>query len=366
MMVRIRSHLVTIMDKHSGSKRAYATAVCIVLALVVATWIAFEGVPIGEKRVLQGNSSHATVSPVPENSNSYVLGELIVGIDELRVSDVDVARRLEASIERLGFRKSCTLLKTPEGLDSVLLIQTDERHASGDALAEAARSVSAIPDVAFVQPNYHFASRSLNAAEVAHDPDVSSQYYLNAWDDARGANVAKAWKLVDPAVKVDVAVLDTGMYYMPEKADSKDSAFDADPANYHQEFDAGNLDMGHGVDFVHSGAGQLLPLVNELNPSGDDNGHGTHVAAVIAANAQTEKMPAALPVGMAGVSPNARIVPIKVLDSAGEGDVADFLRAYDYLLSEAASGSVENLRVINMSVSLAFDDGANDDGVRCI
>src|SRR2546426_252881 len=45
----------------------------------------------------------------------------------------------------------------------------------------------------------------------------------------------------------------------------------------------------------------------------DDNGHGTHVAGIITAAAGNG-------IGVAGVAPAARVLPVKVLSKTGEGD----------------------------------------------
>lgn len=52
-------------------------------------------------------------------------------------------------------------------------------------------------------------------------------------------------------------------------------------------------------------------LDNKKDPI-DDNGHGTHVSGTIAASNNT--------VGMVGIAPKAKIIPIKALDSNGRGD----------------------------------------------
>lgn len=74
----------------------------------------------------------------------------------------------------------------------------------------------------------------------------------------------------------------------------------------------------------------------------DDNGHGTHVAGIIASNSTT----------YTGVAPDARIVSLKVLNSAGSnpegfGDVID---AIDWCINNATK---YNITVISMSLGSA-------------
>lgn len=74
-----------------------------------------------------------------------------------------------------------------------------------------------------------------------------------------------------------------------------------------------------GVDLDHPDLDKnLLPGVNFINPNKppqDDNKHGTHVAGIIAAENNE--------IGMAGVAPDAKIIPVKVLDRQGNGNLVD-------------------------------------------
>jgi len=105
---------------------------------------------------------------------------------------------------------------------------------------------------------------------------------------------------------VAVAVLDTGI-----DTDHPDLA-----ANYQG-----------GYDFVN---GDGLPE--------DDNGHGTHVSGIIAADNNSA--------GIVGVAPNAGIVAVKVLDSNGEGYLSVIIDGIDWVI---ANQSGYGIKVANMS-----------------
>jgi hypothetical protein len=55
----------------------------------------------------------------------------------------------------------------------------------------------------------------------------------------------------------------------------------------------------------------------------DANGHGTHVAGTIAATKDND-------IGIAGVAPDTRILPLRVLDASGEGVTSHAAAAFDY------------------------------------
>jgi len=73
-----------------------------------------------------------------------------------------------------------------------------------------------------------------------------------------------------------------------------------------------------GVDASHPELeGRVLEGWDSMNPQGkgtrDPNGHGTHVAGIIAATSNNG-------VGVAGIAPQVSILPVRVLDSSGNGD----------------------------------------------
>lgn len=85
-----------------------------------------------------------------------------------------------------------------------------------------------------------------------------------------------------------------------------------------------------GVDLDHPDLAQnILPGYNFIEPGNrpwDDNQHGTHVAGIIAAaNNQ---------IGMVGVAPEAKIIPVKVLNRNGNGSLVEVAKGIRWAVDE--------------------------------
>ena len=76
-------------------------------------------------------------------------------------------------------------------------------------------------------------------------------------------------------------------------------------------------------------------FVNNDNDPMDDNSHGTHIAGLVAAKKDG--------VGITGTAPTAKIMPLKILDSAGVGKIRDEINAINYAVANGA-------KIINVSL----------------
>lgn len=74
----------------------------------------------------------------------------------------------------------------------------------------------------------------------------------------------------------------------------------------------------------------------DTNPSpNDQNGHGTHVAGIIAAKDNA--------IGVIGVAPGAPVVAVRVLDANGDGYLHSIMGGIDYVARNGQPGDVANL-----------------------
>ncbi|MGC4378825.1 S8 family serine peptidase [Fictibacillus sp. Mic-4] len=89
----------------------------------------------------------------------------------------------------------------------------------------------------------------------------------------------------------------------------------------------GKVDTNLGKNFI-----PRIPT----NDANDDNGHGTHVAGIIAAESDNGY-------SMAGIHPKAKIMPVKVLDSSGSGGTDQIAMGIKYAVDHGA-------KVINLSL----------------
>lgn len=149
-----------------------------------------------------------------------------------------------------------------------------------------------------------------------NDPGVKSQWAVSY------TNSNEVWGLVEQEKVVRIAVIDTGVDY--NHPDLKNRVV-----------------KESGYDFV-----------NDDDDPMDDNGHGTHVAGIIAAEANNEE-------GIAGVVGNldVEIIPIKVLDKDGVGYSDTISKGIEYAVNKGVN-------IINLSLGGTEKDEDIENAVK--
>ena len=225
------------------------------------------------------------------------------------------------------------------GARDLLVAHTDGRLTL--ERAGTARAASRRAGVRFVERNVRY-----RAASVPNDDLFEEQWPLA---DDRLLGVQSAWD-VTTGGNVTVAVIDTGADL--DHVDLRDNLWRNTrevPANGVDDDANGIVDDVHGADFVN----------RDGDPS-DDNGHGTHVAGILAARGSNRA-------GVTGVAQRARLMVVKALGADAVGSALTMAEAVRYA---AANGA----KIINMSVSgptrsQAFEEAvqaASDAGVLLV
>lgn len=93
-------------------------------------------------------------------------------------------------------------------------------------------------------------------------------------------------------------------------------------------------------------------MVKHREESYDDNGHGTHIAGIIAGSGFCSN-------GIyAGIAPESKIVSIKVLDFAGNGKIDDVIEGIRFVLEMQEKW---NIRIVNISMGTKRHEGREDE-----
>lgn len=115
-----------------------------------------------------------------------------------------------------------------------------------------------------------------------------------------------------------------------------------------------------GIDLNHPDLiDNLVPginLINKRKPPIDDNGHGSHVCGIIGA-VNNE-------IGVVGVAPKSKIIPVKVLDDMGSGSLETVAKGIRWAVDEAGAdlicmslGSPNKMQNIRKAIQYAESKG---------
>lgn len=227
-------------------------------------------------------------------------------------------QRLGAEVVR-SYADGPSVVKLPATVDAVL----------------AARRLERVPGVLYAEPDGSIAT---GRAVYPSDSALGQQWGLNASNDV-DIDAPEAWGVTPGSTSVVVAVLDTGVDVSHPELSGRLWVNPREiPGNGRDDDGNGFADDIHGWDFaLNTGAMR------------DNDGHGTHVSGIIAAQANNG--------GTIGVAPAVKVMPLRFIDDSGEGAISD---AVDGIYYAVANGA----RVINASWGGGSPSQALADAIR--
>ena len=212
------------------------------------------------------------------------------------------------------------------------------KDLTADQVKEFITSLGAADGIETVETDLRMTVLDDTVPETPNDKYFSYQWGLTS--DSYGINATGAWSR-STGKDITVAVIDSGILSAHPDLENNllpgydfisdpwisrdDDGRDADPSDNGDSADA---------DICYQGS--------EARPS---SWHGSHVAGIIAASTNNER-------GVAGVAPNARILPVRALGRCG-GTSTDIIDALTWASGGHVNGVPDNdnpAQVINMSL----------------
>lgn len=254
--------------------------------------------------------------------------------------------KLNTTLVRAGITGLEKLMDTSTGVWYIASVTGD--------VQEVMANVRALDNVVLAEYDYMYAAADTTlidsdtvAEAVQGNASCQDQWYL------RSGNLQKSWDLLRTRgiaaggdSSVVVAVIDTGVDYTHE--DLKDNIWvntKEIPGNGIDDDGNGYIDDVYGVD-----------LETGRDSGMDDNGHGTHVAGIIAASNNH--------IGVVGLAYNVKLMPIKAGMASGFFNQSQIAKGILYAYNNGAD-------VINMSFggsasTIAVQDALETAYTRCV
>src|SRR4051812_2657791 len=229
--------------------------------------------------------------------------------------------------------------------DSLRLQDTEIVHAEPGRLADALAALRADPSVLYAEPDapvHAFTGDEYWPEQWALENVGQSVFGGPAGLPGADIHAPAAWALGATGAGQTVAVVDTGVNaahpdLAGQLATNAGETGHGRESNRADDDHDGLVDDWRGWDWVQQ----------DNNPD-DGDGHGSHVAGIIAARqART---------GITGAAPDARILPLRVLDADGFGSDSDIASAFAY------AGEL-HIGVVNASLGGLGASSAEEDAI---
>jgi len=207
--------------------------------------------------------------------------------------------------------------KTPDLLP-IYTLKTDQ-----DVLATCAE-LKKDPNIEYAEPNYIMKVQMVPNDHYYSTNGSWGQSYDDLWG-LKKIQCGQAWD-ISQGEGVVVAVIDTGIdYNHPDIAANIWTNPDEIPDNGIDDDGNGYIDDVRGWDFI----GSTYKNLQEDNQPADGHGHGSHTAGTIAAVGNNN-------LGVVGVAPGTKVMPVKGLDDSGTGPITTLADCVIYAADNGA------------------------------
>lgn len=180
-------------------------------------------------------------------------------------------------------------------------------------------------------------------AGAPNDPLYEKQDYFEQ------IHAPDAWALNTGSVQVTVAVLDSGVdINHPDIRNNIWVNADEAPGDGIDNDNNGYVDDVNGWDFVEDNPDPRPKFSGQFSVIGIQ--HGTLLAGIIAAEGNNS-------LGVTGVSWRSKILPLRILDNQGEGDVISVVKAIEYAMTKKVD-------IINLSFVSDVDSTFLRDAIK--
>ncbi len=270
--------------------------------------VKFRGSPVSTSAASDSNDTE-TVSRLLSGKTLATAGWRVQGI---RPMAGRVRRQGEDGVQKNRWKRFIRQGRRQMGSaspDVSRVYRVDLSNSDQASLDDALRTYRAMPEVEYAELNL-----AISACTTPDDPLLASQWAIGkiraavAWDTCVGTSTPIV-AVIDSGVDLAHRDLKENLWF--NDAELKGTAGVDDDGN-------GYIDDVNGYNFVY-----------RTNNPQDDHGHGTHLAGVIAAAGNNG-------MDIAGVCWRARIMPLKILDSEGNGDTAAAAAAIYYAVANGA------------------------------
>ena len=248
-------------------------------------------------------SEEATAGP------AFAPDRLLVKIDESAPADAieTINRKNDAHVKEKIPHSRVSVVDLPEDL----------------SVAEAVEVYEASPEIEYAEPDYLVHTEG---AIKPNDPSFSKMYGLDNTGQYSGTpdadiDAPEAWgAMTAESASSVVAVIDTGVDIShPDLRNNIWTNPDEIAGNGKDDDHNGYVDDVHGWDFYYNDA--------SVFDSATDDWHGTHVAGTIAAETNNG-------IGISGVTPRAKVMPLKFFGPGEQGWISDAVEALNYAVAE--------------------------------